>query len=112
MRFPLAVRHARLASCAGGVLVGADHPAVHIVHQPVQLAEAVGAAGDLGQQPVEHALTTPAIEAAGDRPLSTGKAQILTTEAQRAMLSHQEYSGRRALCNAWEEGDDLAGGPS
>jgi pimeloyl-ACP methyl ester carboxylesterase len=77
VRFPLAVRHARLAPCAGGVLVGADHAAVHVMHQPVQLTEGVGAAGDLGQQPVEHTQATPAVEAAGDRaPGTKGVGQV------------------------------------
>jgi len=51
----------------GGVLVGADHAAVDVVDQPVELPTGISAAVDLRQQPLEHPITPPTVEAAGDR---------------------------------------------
>jgi hypothetical protein len=118
VRFPLAVRHARLAWCAGGVLVGADHAAVHLVHQPVQLAEDVGAAGDLGQQPVEHTLATSAAKT-GDRPPGTeGVGQVPPRRAcaqqphDRSQAIRPNLSGQtapQALCKHALVGDGRPG---
>jgi hypothetical protein len=92
----------RTAAVAGG-----QTPAHH--HQPLQTIRTssndvkTGTVGELEGLEVRHV----------PRPrISTGKAQILQPRPQRAMLSHQDYSGRRALCNAWEDGDELAGGTS
>jgi hypothetical protein len=50
---------------AGGVLVGTDHAAVHVVAQPVQLPTAISATVHLSQQPLEDPATAPAVQAAG-----------------------------------------------
>jgi hypothetical protein len=66
-----------LVAGASGVLVSADHRAIDVVAQPVQLPTSIGAAVDLGKQPIEDALAPPAVEAAGDRlPASVSSGSV------------------------------------
>jgi hypothetical protein len=73
---PLAVLRGGLVAGAGGVLVGAHNAAVHEVAQPVQLPGSVGEPLGFGEEAIEDALATPAVEATGHRTprtIRTGK---------------------------------------
>jgi hypothetical protein len=49
VKSPFPVLTGRNMAGAGGVLVGPDHAAVHVMDQPIQLPAGIGAPLDLGQ---------------------------------------------------------------